>query len=95
MQTASTLINDFTPAQRALLHACITFFKNNTQQAFTETIEKNKSPLYKLFYSYTTEQLNELEQRLFAECFIDDLDFVKHFNELHATAYKVADKILC
>lgn len=73
--------DQLTPAERALLHTALLFFKEHAQEAFSETIVKDQSNIYKEFYKYAETTTNDLMNKIFAECFIDDMDFIKQFNK--------------
>lgn len=80
----NAVINELTPAQRALLHSSLLYMKNNIKQEFADIVLNGESDLYMEFYTYTEKQITDLLNTLFAECFIDDMEFIQHFK----AAYK-------
>lgn len=76
-----TLTNHFSPAERALLHATLLHIKEqNQEQQIADSINRNsQAKLYKEFQTFTDATLNELLQKLFHDCFLEDLDFIKQF----------------
>ncbi len=77
----SNIITQLSPAERALLHQALLFFKEHSQEAFAETIVKDHSTIYKEFYKYAETTTTDLMNKLFADCLIDDMEFIKHFNK--------------
>jgi hypothetical protein len=77
----NAVINELTPAQRALLHAALENFKEGIEQNFEKMILNGGDNLYKEFYAFTQEEIRNLQNKLFAECFIDDMNFMDHFNK--------------
>lgn len=76
-----TLTNDFTPAQRAFLHQALIHIKEqNADQKVIDTITPDRpAKIFQEFQQFADNTIEELLQKLFHDCFLEDLDFVKHF----------------
>jgi hypothetical protein len=81
-----TLTNHFTTAERALLHATLLHIKE--QNAIQKAIDKidNPSNVLKEFYNFTEATMDQLIEKLFHDCFLEDLDFIKEFAKQRNTA---------
>jgi hypothetical protein len=81
----NAVINQLTPASRALLHAALEHFKNNIKQEFANVVLSGESELYREFFTYIHTEVIALENTLFADCFIEDLEFMQHFKAHYKT----------
>lgn len=86
MQTpssASLLIDALTPAQRAVLYEALLAYKftitelkaDNENSTVAPTIQRRIGQ----FIDWNQQQLKEITDTLFADCFLADLETIKHF----------------
>ena len=76
----TSIINQLEPNERALLYTAMLFFKNRSEQSLAESMLTPTTTALREFYKYTDNEAKALMNKLFAECFPEDLEFVKHFN---------------
>jgi hypothetical protein len=76
-----TLTNDFTTAERALLHATLLHIKeqNATQRAIEKMNNIKVAKIFHEFASFTDTTMDQLIEKLFHDCFLEDMDFIKEF----------------
>lgn len=75
-------ITDLSPAEQSLIYNALLFFKQNAEDAFAECITTSGHPtVNRIFFAHAEKSVKDIINKLFAETFIDELDFVKHFHK--------------
>ena len=83
---AALLIDSLHPKQRAILFAAIEHYKQDIEQTYDEQICKKAmhpvlSNRIEEYVRWNVKQCKEIMATLFNECFLEDLDPVKHFSK--------------
>lgn len=81
------ITNQLAPKERALLYTAMLFLKNQSELFLSQSILEDWPTVSKEFYKYTEAELKLLMQKLFGECFPEDLDFINHFNVFWKTQH--------
>lgn len=77
----NTLTNELQPNERALLYTAMLFFKRQNEQCLSTAILSDQDKILKDFHKYTDTQTKQLINKLFGDCFPEDLEFLSYFNQ--------------
>lgn len=79
----TAIINELTVFERALLHHSLCTSRMHLEDRVSKTIEAGNSELA-AYYTNTNKELTELMNKMFAECFLEDLlyseQYIKKFS---------------
>lgn len=75
-------IEQLQPHQQQLVYNALLFFKCNIEEAFAECVTTAGHPtVNKYFFAYAEKEIKQIMQQLFGNTVIDEMLFVKHFNQ--------------
>lgn len=74
-----SIIENLTQKERAMLHTALRAFKQSAEQCFAATSNTIQNSMTKRFYKDTQDNCTNLSNKLFSDCFVEDLDYMEQY----------------